>query len=82
MRESTSGEKQLLSVYINKSLIDRIKADATRQHRKISGQIEMMLAAATEGYGDNIDTEKIQTNGAGNKRIIGAEPLPRPQDSR
>jgi hypothetical protein len=52
MSESKAKTKQLLSVYIDKDLIEKVKQEAQRQHRKISGQVELYLAAATHEEGD------------------------------
>lgn len=47
MKESSKGTKALLSVYINKDVIGKIKDIAREQRRTISGQVELVLENAT-----------------------------------
>jgi hypothetical protein len=46
MSDNKAKTKQLLSVYIDKDIIEKVKQEATRQHRKISGQTELFLTEA------------------------------------
>ncbi|CAB4174054.1 hypothetical protein UFOVP1138_6 [uncultured Caudovirales phage] len=59
MSDNKATEKCLMSVYIDKIIVEKVKAEAIRQHRKISGQTEMMLAEALSRQGDEFDSKGI-----------------------
>jgi hypothetical protein len=45
-RESTSGSKQLVSLFLDKEVVRLLREEAEKQHRKISGQAELILSDA------------------------------------
>jgi hypothetical protein len=45
-RTSTKGNKQLISLFIDKEIVRLLKEKAESEHRKISGQAELILEAA------------------------------------
>lgn len=64
MKQNAEGTKEAMCLYLSTDVVETIRTEAVKQHRKLSAQAEIFLTAGIKGEKLDKHSEILQTCGA------------------